>query len=577
MNPRPPGFTKRPPFAAITVNSPDMLRQLTIKNYAIIDRLEIGFDHRLNIITGETGAGKSIIVGALNMILGKRADMSVLRDAEKKAVVEGVFDVSKAGLDPLFDELDLDYDDETILRREIKPNGKSRAFVNDSPVTLDQLRRLTDRLVDLHAQHDTSAVLNDRFYAAVLDRLAGQQDAAGTYRKTFAEYRTQRKAFQAASERIGRQQADLDYLQFQWRELDDLNLTEADGPELEEELNVLRHAGAILERLGEAGQLLDEGEVNARELATEAAMRLGQVSRYSGELAELAERLEKLLIELGDLTSDLSRLAAGVNLDEDRLALLQQRQDAINRLLQKHHLQETSQLMALRDDLRMQIDELSVSEDDLKRMEADVARLEEAAWQGAQELSAGRRRVIGEFRNSVLEVLHQVGMQHAGLRLDCESLGRSGMNELGADAFTLMFSANKGVALQPIKQVASGGERSRFMLAVKSVMARFLQLPTMIFDEIDTGISGEVAGKVGEVLRGMSERHQVISISHLPQIAAQAHAHFHVFKDHSGEVTETRIRRLDAEEHVTEVARMLSGDDPGQSALDTARQLIGQP
>ncbi|MCP4124859.1 MAG: DNA repair protein RecN [Bacteroidetes bacterium] len=552
-----------------------MLKHLIIKNYAIIDSLEIRFDSQLNIITGETGAGKSIIVGALNMILGKRADPGVLRDPGTKAIIEGSFHIKDLQLEHLFTSLDLDYDTETIIRREILPNGKSRAFVNDSPVTLDKLKNLTGKLVDLHAQHDTAAILNNNFYIAILDRLAGQEDKVKAFKNDYWEFRKKEKELHAKKELIRNQVSDIDYLYFQWNELSELGLTDADGDALEEELNILQNAGTILEHLQASKNMMDDGDRSVVEMITEVSQKISNLAPFSQELANLSTRLDSTLLELSDISGEIETIAGETHLDEDRLAELMERQNNINRLLHKHRLQDVSGLLELQISLRQNLDQLSVSEEDLEHLEKEVAELEEQLQTMAANISRKRLAKTADFVKSISKVLHKVGMKHASVSLENRKSDRSLLSEHGIDDFSMMFSANKGVALQPVKQVASGGERSRLMLSIKSVMAGFLRLPTMIFDEIDTGISGEVAGKVGEVLRSMADNHQVISISHLPQIAAQATAHFYVYKDHANKITETRIRKLDNDNHILEVAKMLSGDEPGEAALTTARELIG--
>jgi len=551
-----------------------MLKHLIIKNYAIIDSLEINFDMQLNIITGETGAGKSIIVGALNMILGKRADPGVLRDSGTKAIIEGSFHIKDLQLEQLFTSLDLDYDNETIIRREILPNGKSRAFVNDSPVTLDKLKNLTGKLVDLHAQHDTAAILNNNFYIAILDRLAGQEEKVKAFKNDYWEFRKKEKELHAKMELIRNQVSDIDYLNFQWRELSELGLTDADGDALEKELNILQNAGTILEHLQASKNMMDDGDRSVVEMLTEVSQKISNLAPFSQELANLNSRLDSTLLELSDISGEIDAIAGGTHLDENRLAELMERQNNINRLLHKHRLQNVYGLLELQISLRQNLDQLSVSEEDLELLEIEAAALEKKLQTMAAEISRKRLSKTGDFVKSISKVLHKVGMKHASVSLESKETDRSVLSEHGIDDFSMMFTANKGVALQPVKQVASGGERSRLMLSIKSVMAGFLRLPTMIFDEIDTGISGEVAGKVGEVLRSMSDNHQVISISHLPQIAAQATAHYYVFKDHANKITETRIRKLDNDDHILEVAKMLSGDKPGEAALTTARELI---
>jgi DNA repair protein RecN (Recombination protein N) len=551
-----------------------MLKSLSIRNYAIIDRLDVDFDPQLNIITGETGAGKSIILGALNMILGKRADSSVLRDTHLKAVIEGVFEVSHLGLEQLYSDLEMEYEEETILRREIRPNGKSRAFVNDSPVTLEALRKLAVRLVDLHTQSDTSAVLERNFYLRILDRLAGQEKAVAEFSAAFQAYRAMRKRLQEVKDFLADQQNDRDYLQFQCKELNEANLHVDDGQSLEEELSLLEHAGSIIEQLNAVSGILEENEITAAGLLSAALERLCQVARFSGELHDLKDRLDSTVLEVEDIARTACNLAAGTEMDEQRLDALRERRSTINRLLHKYQAGDIGELIDIRDTIAVRLDKINVTDDDLIALEQEVSTQLEMLAGMADDLSCARRAASDIFTERVSALLREVGMPHASIILDHTVLEIHAMNPLGLDFYELRFSANKGVAPQPLKNVASGGERSRLMLAIKSIIAQNFEMPTMIFDEIDSGISGEVASKVGDIFRELSAGHQIVSITHLPQIAARANRHFYVFKDDSQEQTAARIRILDEDDKVLEIAKMLSGEQPGEAAMMAAQELV---
>lgn len=551
-----------------------MLQSLFIKNYAIIDELEVKFHPQLNIITGETGAGKSILLGALNMILGKRADTSVLRHKEKKSIIEGHFAIAPLQLQSFFETNDLEYADQTIIRREIRANGKSRAFINDSPVTLDLLKQLTEQLVDLHAQHETQALLDKHFYLDILDHLANQSTVVSEFTTEFERYSKKKKQLKKLKENINSQKTDLDYLQFQFNELEDAKLSVDKDSAIEEELNILENAETIQENLGEAVELLSDGEFNAMALLNELSYKIKHLSKFSDPLHQLNDRMEQVLIELEDMNAELHKIANHTEVDEDRLQELKERQDLINRLLHKHHLQEVKELIDLFHSLEDQINAINISDQQLETLEQEVEQLQKELWAKAQQISAARSGQTGLFITSVENILKQIGMPHARISFQHTQLPVEEMNAYGIDTFELLFAANKGSEALALKKVASGGERSRLMLAVKSIMAENVNLPTMIFDEIDTGISGEVAGKVGEVFKQLAKNHQIISITHLPQIAAQADHHLFVYKDHSEEITKTGVSILNEQEKVVEIAKMLSGDQPGESAMNTARELM---
>ena len=551
-----------------------MLKHLSIKNYAIIDELTIDFEPHLNIITGETGAGKSIILGALNMILGKRADTSVLRDSSIKAIIEGSFEIDHLELIPLFEKLDLEYESETIIRREIRPNGKSRAFVNDSPVTLDQLKTLVHQLVDLHSQQDNSSILDKRFYLSILDKLADQTTAVHTFKQSYRKFKAKEKQLHEARFNLINQRSDMDYLEFQFTELQELDLGQLGDDSIEEELAVLENAGQIIEQLQSTRMILSDGEISVDQLLRDAAEHISKLSVINEDLGELHTRMQQAQLEISDIANGARSLAENTEIDEVRLLELRERQNSLNRLLQKHRLDDIGALIDLRKTLEQRLSGLKVSDEDLDVLEKEVNDLRLELVRAAAEISKKRIQRVKAVEDEMVRILKEVGMPHAGVELRHQLTDTTSMHEMGMDEFELWFSANKGVDPEPLKQVASGGERSRLMLAVKSLIAQHMNLSTMIFDEIDTGISGEVASRVGDIFKRMSGQYQIIAITHLPQIAAQANRHLFVYKDNSRDVTVAKIKVLDKGDKVKEIAKMLSGDQPGKAALLTAKELI---
>lgn len=551
-----------------------MLSSLFIKNYAIIEELSINFNKGLNIITGETGAGKSILLGALNLILGQRADSNVLRDKQSKCIVEGNFNVEALKLKTFFKTHDLDYEPQTIIRREIRPDGKSRAFVNDSPVKLDTLKQLTSFLVDLHAQHETQALLDKNFYLNVLDSLAKQQKVVSNYQKEFAVYQAKNKQLNDLKANFAAQKNDADYLQFQLQELEELHLNLAQDVHIEEELSLMENAETIQENLNAAIAIYNDGEVNILDLWRDMEHHVRKLASVSSNFEKISERMEQLNIELEDVFAELSSLNRESYVDESNLLQLQERHSAINRLMQKHQQPDVASLIQFESDLRDKLASIAVSDEDLAALEKEVEQMRNDLFEQAQIISKQRQGQVENFIQKTNTTLSKIGMLNAQVNFEHAKADADGLKSTGIDSFELLFSANKGSAPQSLKKVASGGERSRLMLAIKSLTAGQFQLPTLIFDEIDTGISGEVAAKVGEVFKQMAKNHQLITISHLPQIAARADQHLFVYKDDSEAITKSGIRILSKEEQVVEIAKMLSGDKPGEAALTTARELL---
>ncbi len=552
-----------------------MLKHLSIKNYAIIHELEVDFHSNLNIITGETGAGKSILVGALNMILGKRADLSVLRDNSKKCIIEGTFTINKEQFEYFFNEHDLDFELNTTIRRELRPDGKSRAFINDTPVKLNQLKELTEQLVDLHSQDETQALLDPQFYINILDNLAKQTSEVNKFAQDFTAFSKEKKRLKTLESDLIKLKANQDYLQFQFDELDTLNLTKEDGEALEEELSLLENAEEIQASIASCLQIIDgDEEVNLLALFADFSNKINSISKFGKEFEQLNERLESISIEINDINHELNAFANDITFDEERLAELSERQNDINRLIQKHQVQTVDDLIELKLSLQKQLEDVSFGEEDLSNLKAKLDAEQKLLFKRAQVISKNRISQTNTFKKQIEKILTQIGMPHATIQMEHTLFTTENINAFGIDQFDLLFSANKGSLPQTLKKVASGGERSRLMLAIKSTIAENITLPTLIFDEIDTGISGEVAYKVGRIFKALATNHQLISITHLPQIAAKADHHLFVYKDHSDDKTTTNIKVLNKKEQIVEIATMLSGENPGDAALKTAKELI---
>ncbi|HLT88922.1 MAG TPA: DNA repair protein RecN [Sphingobacterium sp.] len=551
-----------------------MLNRLFIKNYALIENLDIQFDTGLNIITGETGAGKSIMMGALGLILGNRAEGKHFFREDQKCVIEGFFKIDAYGLQEFFQENELEYDDETIIRREISVDGKSRAFVNDSPVTLNILKLLGEQLIDIHSQHATLQLNTERFQLMILDSVAKNQEILENYKQNLSQYKQQQGALNRLREEIAGANAALDFNQFQYDELDQANLEEGEQEKLEAELSQLENAEEIKRGLLSASHLLSESERSATFSLKESLQQLQSVQRFMPSIAELAERLQSAWIEVKDIADEVGAKEQDVLIDEGRLVDVNERLSLLYGLQKKHRLDSILELITLRDELEQKILVVANQGEQLAALEQEVAKCLDALKKAGKHLHNARQQAVTHVEHYVQEVLAEVGMPNARLKIELSLLEIDKYKTTGADDVQFLFSANKGQPLQPLHRVASGGELSRVMLAVKSLVAQTSALPTIIFDEIDTGISGEVALKVGEIMERLAGNMQVLAITHLPQIASKGQAHFKVFKEDGGEKTKTDITLLAKEDRVLEVAQMLSGANPGASALQHAKELI---
>ena len=550
-----------------------MIQRIHIQNYAIIDELSIDFSARMNVITGETGAGKSILMGALSLILGDRADMSVLLQRDKKCVVEGVFTPAGRRSETMafFKTNDLDIDDEIVIRREIAPNSKSRAFINDTPVNLEQLRKLSSLLVDLHRQFDTLELGESDFQREVLDALAGQAAAIGAYREAY-------RSWQAAGRELATLQAqkaqfnkELDYNKFLFDELKEVGLRERELEDLDQELKLLNNSEGIKTALTKVYYALQEGEQPLVQQLKSLQHSLQPYSSYHAGLTGLSERMTSVQIELQDIAGELESINDAVTYDPQRIEVINERLSAGYKLLKKHGLRTTSELLELQRQLEYKLQDSLQVEESIAAGEKEVGRLLVEVKKKAAALSAGRQAQTGPLEEKVNKLLKQVGMPNARLKVQLQP---ADLQPFGADAIDFLFDANKSNRYEPIRKVASGGELSRLMLCIKSLVAESIDLATLIFDEIDTGISGEAARQVGIILKSLSKKRQVICITHQPQIAGKADAHYFVYKDAKGEAIQTHIRLLDQDERINAIARMLSGEKPTAAALENAREMV---
>lgn len=549
-----------------------MLTRIAITNYLLIDSLELDWHQGLTAITGETGSGKSILIGALELTLGARADAGLARDPAKRCIIEVEVDLARIGLKDWFAASEVPYEARAILRRQLDPGGRSRAFVNDTPVRLEQLRELGERLIHVHSQHHTLLLNDARFQLGLVDRLAGHQDAVDALHAVYLEWRKADRALAEAREEEQRALAEGDYLRFQLEELEQAALREGEQEEAEHELQLAEHAGERAEafRMLEDGTIGDEGGVT---LLQRLRAPLTRAARVDAGAAALLSRLEAVIIELKDMGDEAARMAASVELDPVRAEHLRERLDLLNRLQQKHRVKDTAGLLALREELRGRTVRMGALGEQREALEARVTELGAAYAKQARAISQARTKAVKPLANRVEALLHELGMPHAVFQFDHRAVDPG---PYGTDQVRALFSANKDRAPAPLDKVASGGELSRVMLALISLAAGSRDLPVVVFDEIDTGVSGEVADRVGALLAAMGRERQVVAITHLPQIASKAAHHLLVSKQVDGDRVRTSIAPLGLEERVEAIARMLSGRTISTQALENARVLLKQ-
>lgn len=551
-----------------------MLKSLSVENYALIEKTDVLWNKGFSVITGETGSGKSILLGAIGLIQGQRADSKALKDPEKKCVVEAEFDISAYALQNFFEENDIDYEENCIIRREIAPNGKSRAFINDSPVQLTTLKEITSRLIDIHSQHETLLLNEETFQIQVLDALSDVKEELEAYKSLYKEYAKKQKQLKSLIALNEERNANRDYIEFQLAQLQEAKFTENEQAELEEEVNVLSHTSELKEALSKAMWLLSDKEENACSLLKEASSTLSAMEKFSDQYSEINERLNSCHIELKDLTREVEQKLADITVDPQRLEQASQRLDLIYTLEKKHHVDNLSALLAVQADFEKQLSEMDNSQEATAELEAEISKAKEELKKLAKGISNKRQKAKPNLEQSIDEILHGLGMANAKLEVRIEPLPE--LYTYGSDSVKFFFGANKNATLQPIANVASGGELSRVMLALKSILCQSEELPTIILDEIDTGVSGEVADKMGDVMRHMGGQMQVISITHLPQIASKGATHYKVYKEDNELTTLSHIKQLSEEERITEIAQMLSGSALSEAAIQNAKELLNR-
>lgn len=559
-----------------------MIKTLYISNYALIDEIDINFAPGFNIITGETGAGKSIILGALTLLLGGRADLKVVRDDSRKSVIEAVFDISGASsIEPLLKENDIDVlgNDECILRRELAPGGRSRAFINDMPVTVQVLRQIAVRLVDIHSQHQNLLLASPDYQLEIIDSLADNAPLLEEYAGAYAAYREALRQYTTTRDLIRRNKDDADFISYQYTKLEEMNLLPGEHESLEQEREILENVGNIKETLNGAIEPLVTGRVNALDLLYDALSALQNMadtmadSHPDIDFKSLSERVESARIDIADVADTLTEYDATIADDPERLEEVDRRLSALYTLERKHNVENADQLIELRDRLRSQIDALENSEELLEGLETAAKRAKKAALSIAVRISQRRIDTAAEFANELRRIASPLGM--ANLR--CEiSFTKGKLGPLGYDQIQFLFAFNKNQALMPVGATASGGEISRLMLTVKTIIAERMALPTIIFDEVDSGVSGDVAGRMAEMMASIGRRIQVITITHLPGVAAMGARHFKVYKEDNETSTTTRIRTLSEEERVAEIALMISGSETEPAALANAKALLAK-
>ena len=546
-----------------------MLCRLTVENYALIEKLELALDGRLNIVTGETGAGKSILLGALGLLLGAKNDGSAMKDNTRNCVVEGTFSLEGLGLEPLFEELDIDYDNETIIRRVITPAGKSRSYVNDIPVQLVQLKELGARLIDIHSQHQNLILSSETFRMQAVDVVAGCGELLTQYREEYNSWCEARRKLAVLTEEAAAARRDEEWVRFQAEELSAANLKENEIEDLEQEQAVLANADAIGATLGEINASFDSDETGVLQALKSAEMGLVRIKDSYREGEELAQRVRSTLLELKDIAATISADAERVESNPERLEQVDNRLAMLYDLCRKHGAEGVAELIALRDKFRAQLNAITHSDEQIAEMEREVEIFRLKASALADKLHEARTGAVALFSEEIGRKLSALGMPEA--RFEIEVRATEELRTTGRDEVSFLFSANKATSMQAVERIASGGEMSRMMLSLKALLAGRMKLPTIIFDEIDTGVSGRIADAMGEIISELSQSMQVVNITHLPQVASKGEAHFVVYKENS----HTNIKRLSDEERISEIAKMLSGSQVSEAALSQAKILLG--
>ena len=550
-----------------------MLQQLYIKNFTLIDELDIQLHPGFSVITGETGAGKSIILGAIGLLLGQRADSKSIKQGADRCVIEAHFDLSRYDMKSFFDENDIEYDDkDTIIRRELTATGKSRAFINDTPVALSMLKELGDQLMDIHSQHQNLLLNKQDFQLNVVDILAQDTKEVAAYQKVFDQYQQQKKALEALREEIERNRQNVDFLQFQFDELSESKLTKGEQEELEQQSDTMSHAEEIKTALYETDNALNGDETGVVDMIRKASNALGSISQVLPDSEELVGRLDSCRIELKDIADEVGRMLNHTDFDPEELDAINNRLDRLYELEKKYHVKTVEELISLRDHLQQQLNNIENSDEAVAEKEKEVEQLHAICQEHANKVTKQRQAIAKQMKSQMAGRLEALGMPHARFEVSITTteLGRNGQ-----DNVSFLFSANTSTPLQSVAQVASGGEIARVMLSLKAMISGAVKLPTIIFDEIDTGVSGKIAEKMAQIMQemGQTER-QVISITHLPQIAALGSHHYKVSKEETPQGTISQMKELTPEERINEIAQMLSGSNISKAAIDNAKQLL---
>ena len=549
-----------------------MLKQLHISNYALIDELNVSFESGFNVITGETGAGKSILLGALGFAMGDRADTGVLHDMDKKCVVEAQFALDDESLKPLFEENNLDFEAECIFRRELNPQKKSRAFINDTPIALQTMKEIGSQLVDIHSQHDSLLLTDADFQLKLLDEIAKNGEVLAKYQTEYYNYNTLKQRLNELKDIATKNVAENDYLKFQLDELNTANLKEGEYAEIEQTLSVMENAEEIKKLLVAINTLMEDSETAILGQVNELSSTLSRLKHLLPDTESLQERIDNLKVELKDIAYDLHRKEDDTQFDEEQLQSLQERYDLLNRLMMKHRVNDFDELITLRDQLKEKVNAFENIDEAIAKAEKELKENEKQLSSLAKVLHDKRCQAAIAFSEKVTALVRQLAMPFAKFQVRVDSQANFGSK--GCDEIRFLFSANKGIAVDDLRRVASGGELSRLMLSIKSAVSSYNYIPTLIFDEIDTGVSGEVAAKIGNIMRQMGQLLQLISITHLPQVASQAEHHYFIYKDNAGTRTQSHIRILQREERITEIAKMLSNDQVTPEALRAAEVLL---
>ncbi|MCK5028889.1 MAG: DNA repair protein RecN [Bacteroidales bacterium] len=551
-----------------------MLQSIYIQNYALINELEIDFNKGLNIITGETGAGKSILLGALSLVLGQRADTSVLKDKSRKCYVEAKFQINQYQIKEFFKQNDLDYEDLTTIRREITDNGKSRAFINDTPVNLAVLKDLSNNLIDIHSQHESLLLGDDHFQLSLVDSFANHQDLLDNYRNKFEEYNILTTEYKKLLSNADKAKEDLDYHQFQFEQIEAIKLVEGEQEEMETELEQLNHAEEIKLNLTNSDHLLSGEDVSIISNLKQTKSAIESISNYIKEGESLVQRIDSVYIELQDVNNEIEKLNEKIEHDPVRIEFIRERLDTIYSQQQKHKVSTVKELIEIKDELQQKIDRITSYDFETEKIKKELDSLKNELFTLSNSISENRKNIIPKIESKVIEILQQLGIPNANFKV--EQVPSEEFLPTGKEFIKFLFSANKNVALEELSKVASGGEISRLMISIKSLIVETTTLPTIIFDEIDTGTSGEIADKMGSIIKHMSEKMQVINITHLPQIASKGDYHYLVYKKDNHETTNTYIKLLSKEERINEIAKMLSGEALTDAAIQNARVLLSK-